>query len=54
MSVTVPIKTETLKSFADEARRIGGTEDELSTDEMLDIFATALTTELTDAEGALF
>ena len=41
MSETVPIKVETLKSFADEARRISGSENELSTTEMLDTFGNA-------------
>lgn len=33
------IKTETLKAFADEARRLSGVTDELSTTEMMDVFS---------------
>lgn len=38
MDEYVPIKIETLTEFADQARRLGGTENELSTTEMLDTF----------------
>jgi len=34
MSETIPIRPETLKAFADEARRIGGTAEELDTAQM--------------------
>lgn len=37
----VPIKTKTLKSFGDQARRLGGVTGELTTAEMLDIFSQA-------------
>jgi hypothetical protein len=41
MSTTVPIKVETLKAFANEARRLGEVETELSTAEMLSVFESA-------------
>lgn len=37
----IPIKRETVKAFADEARRIAGVEGEVTTDEMLAIFGSA-------------
>lgn len=42
---TVPIKVETLSAFANQARRLSETENELSTTEMLDIFSTAVAPE---------
>ena len=49
------VQRSTMDGLADEARRIGETENELSTDEMLDIFGTA-TKEivLPNAENATF
>lgn len=41
MSEYIPIKPETLTAFADQARRLGETENELSTAEMLDTFGNA-------------
>jgi hypothetical protein len=38
MNKTVPIKPETLKGFADEARRMGKVEGELTTEQMQEIF----------------
>lgn len=36
----IPIKRETLTRFANEARRLGETESDLSTEQMLEIFST--------------
>lgn len=55
MSTTVPIKVETLKSFADEARRLGEIENDLSTAEMLDIFeGVTKGVDLSNAEETFF
>ena len=55
MSEEVRIKTETLKSFADQARRLGEVETELSTAEMLSIFESAPKEKnLPSAEEAVF
>ena len=35
----IPIKRETLLRFANEARRLGGTENDLSTEQMIEIFS---------------
>lgn len=39
MSKTIPIKPETLTGFADQARRLGNVEGELTTAQMQEIFA---------------
>lgn len=46
MDEYVLIKTETLTAFADEARRLTGVEDELSTQQMTEIFSTAISNNL--------
>ena len=42
MNEYVPIKTETLKRFADEARRLKEVEDEMTPSDMLSVFSEAI------------
>lgn len=55
MSEYVPIKVETVKSFADEARRLGGVGDELTTAQMTEIFSGVTSSaSMPNAENSTF